>query len=173
MTFTRSQLVLQLDNLTRDGDLPVLLGVADAHGLPRHYWLAINSRETNCVNELGDYQGGEHHGVGMDQVDIQHDIARQARDNGTWNTPAGFKALQDFGAALLQSYVHRVLEAWGQANVDAEALRVAAAGYNAGVESALDAEDAGNCDTVTTGGDYGKDVMARAAIFAQLLAAKP
>lgn len=172
-TPSRSQLVLQLDNLTHKGDLPILMAVTDAHGLPRGLWLAINSRETNCVNELGDFQGGEHRGVGMCQIDIQHPIARQARDNRSWKTPEGFKALQEFGAALLQANVHAVLQEWSQANVDEDALRVAAAGYNCGVQRALNAEDAGDCDTATTGHNYGKDVIARAAIFTELLGAQP
>lgn len=171
-TPTRGQLVLQLDDLRHDdGMLVYLRAAADTHGLPLGLWLAINSRETNCANILGDYQGGQYHGVGMCQIDIQHDIARQARDDGSWKTPKGMRLLQDFGAALFAANVKAVLAAWDQATVDDDVLKCAASGYNCGVNRAIGGDDAHNdSDYYTTGRDYGADVMARKAVFDRLLA---
>lgn len=171
-TPSRGQLILQLDDLRHDdGMLVYLRAAAAAHGLPLGLWMAINSRETNCKNILGDYQGGEHHGVGMCQVDIQHGIARKARDDGSWKTPAGIAALQDFGCALLAGNIKAVQAAWDQDAVDDDVLKCAASGYNCGVTRAIAGDDAHNdSDYYTTGRDYGADVMARKVIFDALLA---
>jgi hypothetical protein len=53
-----------------------------------------------------------------------------------------------------------------------EILRVAAAGYNCGIGRAIQAAGQGNPDEFTTGGDYGKDVIARMTIFQDMLAVK-
>ena len=49
------------------------------HNFPPTFFMAIASRETNCINELGDFQHGEFHGVGIIQIDIQH--SRVVGDN--------------------------------------------------------------------------------------------
>lgn len=164
------ELTAEFNRLKASGFLSQLAIVAVDHLLPLGLWLGVNSRETNCVNMLGDYQHGEYHGVGMCQIDIQHDIARKHRDAGTWKTPAGFKELQDYGAALLAANIERArkeLDDLTEYNI----YRVAADGYNENMGRA-EADDAhgGDPDRRTTGHDYGKDVMARKAVFDRLLA---
>ncbi|HTA66107.1 MAG TPA: hypothetical protein VK753_11430, partial [Xanthomonadaceae bacterium] len=51
-------------------------------------------------------------------------------------------------------------------------LKVAASGYNCGMARAIAAAKDGDSDLRTTGHDYGKDVIARMAIFAALMAAQ-
>src|SRR6266516_1128272 len=103
---TKKELLNQLHSLKHTGFAQKLSASAEAHGFPAAYFFAIASRETNCINELGDPQGGEFHGVGIIQIDIQHPIARAARDSGSWKTnPA---PLIEFGAQLL---AHNIQEA--------------------------------------------------------------
>jgi hypothetical protein len=173
-TPSRAQLLLQLDTIHHNGQLAVLERVATTHGiLPTALWIAINSRETNCVNELGDFQGGEHHGVGMCQIDIQHPIARQARDDGSWKTPEGFERLQEYGASILATNIASVRGYFDDVT-DEDVYRIAADGYNEHMDRAEhDAEDGGDPDRLTTGHNYGADVVARMKIFADLLTVLP
>lgn len=170
MTPTRTQLVIQLDNIQHNGLLGRLKIAADANGLPLAFVVAIASRETNCNNILGDWQGGEHHGVGIMQIDVQHDIARKMRDDGSWKWNP--QPLIDFGCALLAQNLLTV-----QSHLPALPLavqqQIAAAGYNCGVQRAIGAAMAGDPDSKTTGKDYGRDTMARMAVFEQLLAKGP
>ena len=137
---------------------------AKAHGIPLPLWLAIGSRETNLTNELGD----GNHGVGYVQVDVRsHEIARQMKADGTWKTQPG--KLLDYGAALLAQNHAAVLKQLP--GIDAHgAWKVACSAYNTGLDRAIeDSRDHGDSDRRTTGGDYGADVLNRAATFAQLL----
>jgi hypothetical protein len=145
---------------------------ATVHGLNRSFVYAICSRETNCVNMLGDFQGGEYHGVGVMQIDIQHDIARKARDDGSWETNP--EPLIEFGCALLATNWARVREELpGLLGLLPDVqLKVAASGYNCGITRAISSVLNGDdSDAHTTGHDYGHDVIARMKIFDQLVTA--
>jgi hypothetical protein len=157
---------IQLQRLRNSGFDARLKAQADAKGFPATYFFAIASRETNCVNELGDLQNGEMHGVGIVQIDIQHDLARQARDNGGWRTDPD--PLIAFGAQLLASNIAAAAQAFPQLPRD-DQLKIAASGYNCGVQRAIAAQRNGDCDSATTHHDYGRDVMARKALFDQLI----
>jgi len=161
----------QLRRLQQTGFDKMLSHQALASGFPASFFFAVASRETNCVHELGDVQADGAHGVGIVQVDIQHPIALRARDDGSWRTnPAPLIAL---GAQLLAQNIQQVREACPTLSDD-EQLRVAASGYNCGVARAIAAVKNGHdCDAHTTGGDYGSDVMARKAMFEQLMAEQP
>src|SRR5262250_2967127 len=98
---TKDQLQTQLQRLRDTGFADKLSAQATSKGFPVPFFFAIASRETNCVNELGDFQNGEAHGVGIIQIDIQHPIAREARDSGTWKTNPD--PLLDFGADLIET----------------------------------------------------------------------
>lgn len=166
--FTAPELSRELARIRGNGLLELLRTVATTYGLPLGFWVAINSRETNCVNELGDFQGGEYHGVGMCQIDIQHDIARKARDDGSWKTLAGIRKLQEYGAEYTATNIAKAradFKGLGEYDV----LRIAANAYNEGMGRAERDAKAANPDQHTTGHDYGKDVMARKAIFDVLL----
>jgi hypothetical protein len=176
VTPTRSQLLAQLTRLRKGALFSILQAAAAAHGLAFPFVLAVGSRESNLVNRLGDWRGpssgraGEYHGVGILQIDVQHEIARVARDTGTWKTyPA---PLVDFGCAILANNLHR---AWAHnpEHTLPQHLKVAASGYNAGMVAAWEGVTAGDSDKFTTGADYGKDVCARMGVFADLLAVHP
>jgi len=71
---TKDQIAAQLQLLRKTGFDLKLASQAGANGFAPEFFFAIASRETNCVNKLGDVQGGVAHGVGIVQIDIQHPI---------------------------------------------------------------------------------------------------
>jgi hypothetical protein len=166
-TPSKLQLLNQLHSLRHTGFDQKLEQHAQAHGIPPPFFFAIASRETNCINKLGDFKHGEFHGVGIVQIDIQHPLARQARDSGSWKTNPD--PLIDFGAQMLQDNIKAAKAALPNFNAQQQ-LKVATSGYNCGVQKAIDAAKHGDSDAPTTGGDYGRDVITRMAIFEELIA---
>lgn len=164
---TKSELLNQLHSLQHKGFAQKLDERATAHHFPKEYFYAIASRETNCIDELGDFRGGEFHGVGIIQIDIQHPFARQARDDGSWKTHP--EPLLDFGAQMLEDNVNSAKHAF-PAFTDNQHLKIAASGYNCGIGRAILGSQHGDSDRATTGHNYGRDVMTRMAIFEELLA---
>jgi hypothetical protein len=142
--------------------VPLLKAYALKHGLPAEYVLAVASRETNLQNILGD--GG--HGVGVIQIDVQHEIARAAKATGTWRTKP--EPLIDFGCRMLANR-RRQAEAAFPNFTPAQHLKVAASGYNTGFTRAKLGSEKGDSDIYTTGHDYGRDVMSRSEVFRKLL----
>src|SRR6266446_448550 len=165
-TPTKNQLLNQLHSLRHTGFDQKLNQHAVQHGFSARYFFAIASRETNCINELGDPRNGEFHGVGIVQIDIQHPIARQARDSGSWKTDPD--PLIDFGAQILQDNIKKAAERFPNFNAQQQ-LKVAASGYNCGIVSAIAGALNGDSDKHTTGKDYGRDVVTRMAIFEELI----
>jgi hypothetical protein len=166
-TPTQEQLAEQLQRLRQTGFDLKLASQAGANGFAPEFFFAIASRETNCVNELGDVQGDGAHGVGIVQIDIQHPIALQARDDGGWRTNPD--PLIAFGALLLASNIHQAMNVFPGLSPD-RYLKIAASGYNCGMGNAISGQRNGDSDQRTTHGNYGADVMARMAIFQQLTA---
>jgi|SRR5882672_1931775 len=166
-TPTKAQLLNQLHNIRQNGFATKLEQQATAHNLPPNFFFAIASRETNCVNMLGDKQGGQFHGVGIVQIDIQHEIARQARDTGSWKTNPD--SLIEFGAQLLAGNINQAKQKFPDLSAE-QHLKIAASGYNCGMANAISGQQQGDSDKRTTGHDYGRDVMARMAVFTELIA---
>ena len=164
---TKKDLLNQLHSLRHTGFDAKLEQQATAHNLPTPFFIAIASRETNCINELGDPRNGEFHGVGIVQIDIQHTIAREARDSGTWKTNPD--PLIDFGAQILQDNIAKAKQTFPNFNTQQQ-LKVAASGYNCGIGAAIAGAEHGDSDKHTTGRDYGRDVVTRMAIFEELIA---
>ena len=164
---TKAELRTQLKRLRETGFADKLTQHGASHGLQQTYFFAIASRETNCRNILGDKRNGEFHGVGIIQIDIQHQIARKARDTGSFKTNPD--PLLDFGAGILEANLKQAKQKLPGLN-EQQLLKVAASGYNAGITRAITGAKQGDSDKFTTGHDYGKDVMARMATFAQLIA---
>lgn len=157
---TVAQLQAQLRAAKANGLFAILAAAAKSHKLFVPYVLAVASRETNLQNILGD--GG--HGVGVMQVDDQHQVAAAAKADGSWQTHP--ERLVDVGVSMMASNL-----AWAQKTFPKySGTKIAAAAYNAGQVGATRGVNGGNVDLVTTGGDYGADVVARTAAFAQLLA---
>lgn len=163
----KSVLLSQLHSLRMTGFATKLDQHGTAHGLSTPFFFAIASRETNCHNMLGDPQHGEFHGVGIIQIDIQHPIAREARDSGSWKTNPD--PLIDFGAQLLEDNINRAKEQFPNLSAQQQ-LKIAASGYNCGMGNAIAGANHGDSDIHTTGHDYGRDVMTRMAIFEELIA---
>jgi hypothetical protein len=169
-TPSKDQLLTQLRRLRASGFDLLLTEFGAANNLPTAFVFAIASRETNCKNILGDKRADGFHGVGIIQIDIQHPIALAARDSGAWQTNPG--PLIDFGCTLLAADIIQVKHVLADVTATNEILRVAAAGYNCGIGRAIQAAGQGNPDEFTTGGDYGKDVIARMTIFQDMLVVK-
>ena len=164
---TQQDIVIQWNRLQQTGFHTMLSQQAEANGLPVAFLFAVASRETNCVNELGDMQPDGAHGVGILQIDVQHPIARQARDNGSWRTnPAPLVA---FAAQMLAQNLRQAQQTFPTLSADQQ-LKIAASGYNCGMSNAIAGQHAGDCDRQTTGRNYGADVMTRKVLFDQLLA---
>jgi|SRR5215813_8797374 len=164
---TKRDLLNQLHSLRQTGFEAKLEQQAKANGFPPAFFFAIASRETNCINELGDFSKGEFHGVGIIQIDIQHPIARQARDDGTWKTNPD--PLIKFGAEMLAGNIKRAQEEFPNLGTQ-QHMKIAASGYNCGMGGAIIGAKHGDSDKLTTGHNYGRDVMTRMAIFEELLA---
>ena len=167
-TPSKNILLNQLHSLRHTGFAEKLDHFASQHGFQTPFFFAIASRETNCINELGDPQGGEFHGVGIIQIDIQHPIARAARDSGSWKTNPD--PLIDFGAGLLETNIATARQKFPNFTHEQQ-LKIAASGYNCGMARAVSGALHGDSDKHTTGHDYGRDVMTRMAIFEELIAA--
>jgi hypothetical protein len=166
-TPSQDQLLTQLRRLRSSGLDLLLTEFGAANNLATAFVFAIASRETNCKNILGDKQADGFHGVGIIQIDIQHPIALAARNSGNWQTNPG--PLIDFGCTLLAADIIQVKHVLPQLNATNNILRVAAAGYNCGIERAIRSAGEGNPDKLTTGGDYGQDVIARMTMFQDML----
>ena len=165
---TLNELQTQLERLRETGFDSELVAQAAAHGLPPAFLFAIASRETNCRNELGDWRDSAAHGVGILQVDVQHECARQARDDGSWRTAPG--ALIAFAAQLLADNLRQAQQAFPQLAAD-EQFKIAASGYNSGMALAIAGAHHGDSDRHTTGRNYGADVVSRMKAFETLLGA--
>jgi hypothetical protein len=160
-------IVVQLRRLRQTGFAALLSQQAEANGFTPAFFFAIASRETNCVNELGDIRADGAHGIGIVQVDAQHVVAREARDSGSWQTnPAPLIA---FAAQLLAQNIRQARETFPELPGDGQ-LKIAASGYNCGMGNAIAGQRNGNCDERTTGHNYGADVMARKELFEKLMA---
>src|SRR5689334_17831912 len=131
-------------------EFPFIDAVEDEHGLPDYLLYAVGSRETNLRNIAGDFsqRSGESsprfHGFGIWQ-----------RDSGAFGVDESYLddvvAQADDAAALLAAHFDR-FDRWD----------AAVAAYNAGAGAVAKALRKGKaCDSVTTGGDYSADVMAR------------
>jgi len=164
---SKNELLNQLHSLRHTGFAPKLQERAMAHGFPVPFFFAIASRETNCINELGDFQHEEFHGVGIIQIDIQHPIARQARDSGTWKTDPD--PLIEFGAQIIQNNINKAKQTFPNLG-EQQQLKIAASGYNCGMHRAITGTQHGDSDKLTTGKNYGRDVITRMGIFEELIA---
>ena len=165
---TQAEVAIQLRRLRSTGFHARLSQQATAHNLPVPFFFAIASRETNCVNMLGNKQhDGEFRGVGIVQIDIQHPIALEARNDGSWQTNPD--PLIAFGAQLLAQNLQQAEQAFPRLDLQS-LLKIAASGYNCGVTRAIAAQREGDCDKHTTSHDYGSDVISRMTNFEQLIA---
>jgi hypothetical protein len=167
MPITQKDILNQLHSLRHTGFDKKLAQHGAAHNLPAEYFFAVASRETNCLNILGDFINGHAHGVGIVQIDIQHSIALKARDTGSWKTNPD--PLIDFGAKILADNLNHAATKFPNLTL-AQRQKIAASGYNCGISNAISGAQHGDSDLHTTGHNYGRDVMTRMAMFEDLIA---
>lgn len=157
-TPARTTLSTQLTRARNNGWIPFFSEAAQRFNFPVPLLLAIASRETNVRNIIGD--GG--HGRGIMQIDDRSfpDFA---------NSGAAMDPRQNIikGGEVL-SGKRRFLSGRG---VSGQLLmRASIAAYNGGEGRVINAINQGrDIDSVTTHGDYSADVLARSAIFTELL----
>src|SRR5215471_8403512 len=156
--WTEADLRSQCESAKANGWLPYFDEAAQQYEFPVELLLAIASHETNMRNIKGDFRNGVYHGYGIMQVDIGTD-PEFCRN---W-TPEKVKESIDRGTQILvgkRSYLagHHITD-----------LKAIAAAYNTGEGNVARSVAAGrDPDSTTTGGDYGRDVLARMGVFEQL-----
>lgn len=155
MNISPRDLNAQLFRITRAGWIPFFTHAATASNFSSALLVAIGSRETNLRSIKGD--GG--HGFGVMQIDI-----RSFRDYCSKWVPEEVEQNIRFGAEVLSNKMSQVHDrATRKFPTADDALHVAVAAYNTGV-NAVNSWNAGrDPDEYTTGHDYGRDVMERAA----------
>jgi hypothetical protein len=148
------QLKAQVDAAKKSGLAKACADAERARGLPNGLLLAIASRETNCLNIIGD--GGA--GRGVFQIDIN--AHREWLDDNMG--PDGLPPIPvaaDYAAGILVSNLAaaKKLKLTGD-----NAIKFGAAAYNAGAGGATKAfESFGDADAGTTHKNYGDDVLTR------------
>jgi hypothetical protein len=161
--WTEADIEAQMKKIVASGWIPYFEAAAQRHGLPVELLLAIASRETNLCNIRGDFRNGIYHGYGLMQVDIGTEKAFC----DSWTAEAVQPSVE-CGAKILAGK-RDFLKSKGITD-----LRAVAAAYNTGEGNVLRSVTSGaDPDRTTTGGDYGRDVLKRMAIFAKLRTATP
>jgi hypothetical protein len=151
---TPQQLKTQIDGAKQGGLAAACLAAERKRKLPPGLLLAIASRETNCVNKLGD--GG--HGRGVFQIDDRAHRDWIDKHAGPGGLP-GIPVSAAFAASILGSGLAAAkrLKLKGDA-----AIKFGAAAYNAGEGGATKAlREHGDPDRGTAHGNYGDDVITR------------
>ena len=161
----RQALKWQLRRAQKAGLTSMLREGAQKAHIPVEYALAIASRETGIRNLLGD--GGQ--GIGVCQIDVRfHEIAKRAKLTGSWKTfPL---PLIEYGCAMLGENIGWARRTFPDLDFQ-QCLKVAASAYNCGRSGARLGHEAEDSDLRTTGKDYGRDVLKRMKIFAELISA--
>ena len=138
-----------------------------ATSLPTGLLLAIASQETDMNDVVGD--GG--HGRGLFQIDDRSHatfLARQGASGPGRKPPVA--AAARYAADLLRwNFDHGARSGVRQT----DRLKFALSAYNAGAGGAMSGYREGDSDRRTTGGNYGREVLRRHAIFLELLGAAP
>lgn len=156
--WTEADLQSEMQNAISSGWMPHFEAAAQAHGFPVELLLAIASRETNMRNIKADRRDGVYHGYGVMQVDI-------GTDPGFCNnwTPEDIQSSIECGAKVLarkRDYL---------ASKGITDLAAIAAAYNTGEGNVVRSIASGaHFDQTTTGGNYGRDVLARMDVFFRL-----
>ncbi|HYW95029.1 MAG TPA: transglycosylase SLT domain-containing protein [Bacteroidales bacterium] len=158
---TSAQLQSQLTYAHQAGKLPVFYNTARTTGLPAGLLLAVASRETGIWTDPYIIATG---GIGRDgkSVSIMQVNREKHPEVAGWN-PKNDKKFVPWAAGYLKS----LLDDFGNIT---EALDA----YNAGAKAVRNALAMGlDADSVTTGGDYGTDVLLRMNLINRILQSHP
>jgi peptidoglycan hydrolase-like protein with peptidoglycan-binding domain len=166
-TFTAPMLTSELSRARAQGWERLCLSAERKASLPVGLLLAIASQETDMNDVVGD--GG--HGRGLFQIDDRSHTTFLAEQGAAG---AGAKPPVAAAARYAAGIVTWGLD-YGRKNGvrQADLLKFALSAYNAGAKGALDGYRLGDSDRKTTGGDYGRSVLGRHAIYQRLLGATP
>jgi hypothetical protein len=166
-TFTKPALAKELDRARASRWDTACTDAEKAAKLPAALLLAIASQETDMNDVVGD--GG--HGRGLFQIDDRshRDFLARNGAGGPGGRPP-VPAAARYAADLVRSNYD-----FGVRNGvrEADRLRFALSAYNAGAGGALAGHREGDSDRRTTGGDYGRSVLARWAVYQDLLGVAP
>jgi peptidoglycan hydrolase-like protein with peptidoglycan-binding domain len=165
--FTKPELSAELERAHNQGWDRLFADAEKAKGLAPGILLAVASQETDMNDVVGD--GG--HGRGLFQIDDRSHrdfLARFGADRAGGKPPVA-EAVK-YASALLAWTID-----YGRQNGvrEADRLKFGLSGYNAGAGGALKGYQAGDSDARTTGADYGRSVLARYAVFQELLGGAP
>ncbi len=155
MNIRADQLAEQVSRARTRGWAAIMRKAEKRHNLPAGLLLAVASRETDMEDIVGD----KGHGRGLFQIDDRFHADWLAAHGapGPATTPR-VKDAAEFAASMLASNLAVAMQN-GVAAPDQ--LRFACSAYNAGAGGALAGQQRGDCDSRTTGGDYGRDVLER------------
>jgi hypothetical protein len=161
-TYTRSELIGQLNEIQSHSYEPLIQEAAEDFGLQPSVIGGVGSRESFwgiILRPRGAAGVGDRgHGRGLMQID---DRFHQFAKTGLWQNP---RENIQFGCELLAD--NRELLRRQTGLTGRNLLRATLASYNAGLGGVLRAINQGsNVDSVTTGADYSKDVLDRAGWF--------
>ena len=160
-SYSRGEIISHLDEIKSRGYETLIMEAAEDFDIQPSVIGGVGSRESFwglILSPSGPSGTGDAgHGRGLMQIDDRfHEFAR----TGSWRDP---RANIRFGCDLLADN-RAVLKREGLTG--RQLLKATLASYNGGLGAVLGALDRGNdVDSVTTGSDYGKDVMDRAGWF--------
>jgi hypothetical protein len=165
--FTKADLAAELERARTKRWDRAMAAAETEKALPVGLLLAVASQETDMNDVVGD--GG--HGRGLFQIDDRShtDFLTEQGASGPGGKPP-VKAAAKYAAALLRGNLDFGV-AKGVKKADRTKFMLSA--YNAGAGGALAGHAEGDSDKRTTGGDYGKSVLARYAVFQELLGIAP
>lgn len=157
--WTKAHLTAQFNRTKLNNWLELFKSMAAKYSWPTSYLLAISSRETNIRQIKGDFRDGIYHGYGLMQVDIKTD----PNFCKNWKPEPVLPSLER-GVQILSSKRAYLLQ---RGITDDRAFL---ASYNTGEGNVSKSHSRGlDYDRTTTSHDYGKDVLARARVFQELL----
>lgn len=138
------------------GLMPYFMQASKRYGVPLALLLAIASRESRMGLALSSDGTGDHgNGIGIMQID-----RRYHSDFTNRYSPFDHKANINYGARYLAQLLHEFNGDTAQA----------VAAYNGGPRRVRTAVYSGlSPDAVTTGGDYGRDVLQRKQLVTDLM----
>jgi hypothetical protein len=166
-TFTKAALTAELARARANGWDAAMAAAETAKTLPPGILLAVASQETDMNDVVGD--GG--HGRGLFQIDDRSHTDFLQRNGGSG---AGKKP-PIAAATLYAAGILRWGFDYGESNgvKAADRLKFMLSAYNAGAGGAIAGYREGDSDRRTTGGDYGRAVLLRYALFQELLGVAP
>jgi hypothetical protein len=166
------------------GWIPYFRDAAEANDFAPELLMAIGYRETNLNPKYLKVAGDNGHGYGLMQIDNRSFAewvnsgkwkkAQECIDKGAEVLSSKRKEIQDsIGEKLtVKTLAGTSYEFEGKQIAGADLLRVTVAAYNCGLWAYYHFSKGHDVDRGTTGQDYSKDVLAKAARFKPLLLRK-